>query len=275
MGVAHEVLQRARSLVRPCLRLARAERRSTTHIGGLPELPNGVKWPSWKGKPLSFVAQLDLGAAPDFEWPEWTPREGRLLFFYDVTEQPWGYDPEDRGCCAVIYVPPGAAVAERLPPEDVPIHGRFRRKDMRFVPHLSYPSYERLVYHRDSRVATTENDFNEITEELDALEPVEDSGSGQLHRLFGWPQPVQGDDMELEAQFASNGLYCGDAKAHLSPEAERLEPGAADWQLLFQLDSDDDTDMMWGDAGMLYFWVRREDAARKDFSTVWLVLQCC
>lgn len=260
--------------MRPCLRLAGAERRSTTHIGGLPELPSGTEWPNWKGRPLSFLAQLDLSSAPDFAWPEWAPREGRLLFFYDVVEQPWGYDPEDRGCCAVIYVPPDAAVADRLPPEALPIHGRFRRRDMRFVPHMSYPSYERLV-DRQARMSLSEGDFEEITEELDALAPSEDSGTGQLHRLFGWPQPVQGDEMEFEAQFASNGVYCGDATRHLSTEVERLEPGVSDWQLLFQLDTDDDTDMMWGDAGMLYFWVRQQDAARRDFSNVWLVLQCC
>jgi uncharacterized protein YwqG len=272
MGVVHDLLQQARSQMRPCLRLAVAERRSSTHLGGLPELPADAEWPSWKGRPLSFLGQIDLGSAPEFEWPEWAPREGRLLFFYDITEQPWGFDPKDRGCCAVIYAPPGAAVAERLPPEDVPIAGRFRRKDMRLVPHTSYPSYEKLVYHR-SRLALTDEDFDEITEELDALEPL-DSESSQLHRVFGWAQPVQGDDMESEAQLASNGVYCGDAKGYHSPEGKRLARDAADWLLLFQLDSDDDADMMWGDAGRLYFWVRRQDVASRDFSNVWLILQC-
>ena len=31
---------------------------------------------------------------------------------------------------------------------------------------------------------------------------------------------------------------------------------------------------MWGDCGMLYFWVREEDARKADFSRVWMVLQC-
>jgi uncharacterized protein YwqG len=32
--------------------------------------------------------------------------------------------------------------------------------------------------------------------------------------------------------------------------------------------------MMWGDMGMLYFMVRREDAIARDFSGAWVVLQC-
>lgn len=272
MGAVHELLRRARSEAKPCLRLSAAQSRSTSHLGGLPELPIGAAWPIWKGAPLSFLAQIDLDAAPEFEWPDWAPREGRLLFFYEALEQPWGFDPKDRGCCAVIYVAPGVTCIERLPPESVPVEGRFRRKDLKFNAHVNYPSYERIGGYETK---LNDNEFDEVSEELDALEPAEESGSGHLHRLFGWPSPVQNDTMELEAQFASNGLYCGTPEAYASLEAKALEPGASDWELLFQLDSDDDADMMWGDAGMLYFWIRRSDAAQRDFSNVWLVLQCC
>ncbi|NNJ25645.1 hypothetical protein LzC2_17180 [Planctomycetes bacterium LzC2] len=53
--------------------------------------------------------------------------------------------------------------------------------------------------------------------------------------------------------------------------------------LLLQLASDfgDDSDpadqgfeMMWGDLGMLYWWIRREDLAARRFDRVWMTLQC-
>jgi uncharacterized protein YwqG len=53
-----------------------------------------------------------------------------------------------------------------------------------------------------------------------------------------------------------------------------LENGRSDWLLLFQLDSDDAAKMMWGDAGRLYFWITKQDLARRDFSNVWMILQC-
>jgi hypothetical protein len=53
-----------------------------------------------------------------------------------------------------------------------------------------------------------------------------------------------------------------------------LESGRYDWILLLQLDSDDDAGMMWGDVGMLYFWIKREDLKKENFDNVWMILQC-
>ncbi|MBN2239580.1 MAG: DUF1963 domain-containing protein [Dehalococcoidales bacterium] len=38
--------------------------------------------------------------------------------------------------------------------------------------------------------------------------------------------------------------------------------------------SDDDTGMMWGDAGKLYFWIKKDDLKNADFTDVWMILQC-
>jgi hypothetical protein len=90
----------------------------------------------------------------------------------------------------------------------------------------------------------------------------------------GYPDPVQGPDMDLECQLVSNGLYCGDSSGYQDPRAEELKKGAADWKLLVQMDSDDDLGVTWGDVGMLYFWIRHEDARQKNFDSTWVVLQC-
>ncbi len=80
--------------------------------------------------------------------------------------------------------------------------------------------------------------------------------------------------MELEAQLASNGVYCGDGSGYQSEEGKRLAVGAKDWRLLLQFSSDDDLGVMWGDLGELYFWVKEQDSVEGDFSDVWLILQC-
>ena len=36
-----------------------------TKIGGKPDLPKDSKWPTWNGKPLSFLAQIDLAEIKD------------------------------------------------------------------------------------------------------------------------------------------------------------------------------------------------------------------
>jgi len=51
-------------------------------------------------------------------------------------------------------------------------------------------------------------------------------------------------------------------------------PGAHDWLLLFQLDSNKEPAWMWGDWGKLYFWIRREELMLHDFSKTWFFTQC-
>jgi uncharacterized protein YwqG len=99
-------------------------------------------------------------------------------------------------------------------------------------------------------------------------------GNAPRHQIGGFPSTVQGDEMEVECQLVSNGLYCGDSSGYENPRAAALRAGAADWRLLLQLDSDDDLGTMWGDLGTLYFWIREQDARAPRFESTWLVLQC-
>ena len=93
------------------------------------------------------------------------------------------------------------------------------------------------------------------------------------HQVLGHESPIQGD-MKLECQLVSNGLYCGNASGFNDPRAEGLRVGAGDWMLLLQVDSDDNANMMWGDAGRLYFWIRKQDLSEGLFDKVWMILQC-
>ncbi len=107
---------------------------------------------------------------------------------------------------------------------------------------------------------------------------IEECGAVYLeqpaHQLFGHASPQQGNDMDLECQLVSNGLYCGDESGYADPRAEALKGGAGEWTLLLQVDTDDDADMMWGDCGMLYFWIRNQDLQSQRFENTWMILQC-
>jgi uncharacterized protein YwqG len=93
-----------------------------------------------------------------------------------------------------------------------------------------------------------------------------------IHRLFGYPEQVQVHDMPLECECASHGLRIGDLSGN---QRAALEKGASDWRLLFQIDSDEGKlGTAWGDAGRVYFWIREQDLQRRDFSKVWLIMQC-
>lgn len=54
----------------------------------------------------------------------------------------------------------------------------------------------------------------------------------------------------------------------------QLQKSAQDWVLLLQVDTEDSIDMMWGDSGSLYYWIRREDLRAGNWDAVWLILEC-
>ena len=80
--------------------------------------------------------------------------------------------------------------------------------------------------------------------------------------------------MQVECQLVTNGLYCGDSTGYQDPRAKDLRDGAAEWRLLMQIDSQDEADMMWGDMGRLYYWIKHSDLLAHDWELSWLILQC-
>jgi uncharacterized protein YwqG len=260
-----EALREMQARAAPCVRLVGGGAGRST-IGGVPDLAADIPWPTWNGRCLSFLAQLDLAELRAAQGPDWLPERGLLFFFYDEEQGNWGFSPDDRGSAAVLYDPnsqfPGGARTLPQPPPAL-----FPAQPVAMRPHLSLPTPERL------KIVS----WDWPDADLDALDAqlAANEGDGPLHQVGGWPHPIQNDNMELECQLASNGVDCGGPDGYRSEKAQALRPGAAQWRLLLQLDSDEASDMMWGDSGMLYFWIREADARAGDFSKVWLILQCC
>ena len=217
-----------------------------------------MSWPQKDSQRLPFLASIDLASLANVLRLDWLPREGRLLFFYDSKNQPWGFDPKDQGSWAVLHVDAptaGLPASSKLP--------------LQFIePYLisSLPSYERPQFEA----------LNLTEEQGEALMSLGDAAFGDAprHQISGYPHPIQGDTMELECQLASNGIYVGEPAGYESEKARALADGARDWRLLLQFDSDDALKLMWGDAGIVYFWIREQDAHAGRFDKVWLVLQC-
>jgi uncharacterized protein YwqG len=253
-----DVAELVAPLSKPAAQLVKTPGPSRSFLGGPPLLPTGVAWPSKDGKALTFLACLDLESLRAVLPLDWLPSTGRLLFFYDVDAQPWGFDPKDRGAWAVLHIteppgPPGATAAPALPQQFVT-----------FRAIVSYPSWERPDV---SALGLSDREAEVL---IDLGSSV--YGDSARHQVGGFPEAIQSDAMEYECQMVSNGLYLGDATP--PPGAKALEPGAKDWRLLFQMDGDDELGVMWGDAGMIYFWIREQDARDGRFEKVHLVLQC-
>lgn len=259
------------ALAKPCIQLETspgddtADRVGGSRLGGAPDLPPGAPWPEWQGTPMSFLVQIDLATVAGLPGADVLPSGGLLSFFCDAEGAVWNGEP-DAGAWRVLYTPAGASL-ERAPiPDAVPEGGIFTACGLATRPGVSLPS------HDEPQIRA----LGLSQDETGAYLEVRDRGAWENgpteHRLLGWPDIIQSAGMELECQLASTGL--GWDWADLDRLRAELEPQAAEWRLLLQLASDDDAGMMWGDVGLLYFWIRERDLAARDFSRVWMLMEC-
>jgi len=230
---------------RPCLIGHTSDTMCDSYFGGVPLVPSDFQWPAKDGRPLAFIGQLhcsDVNLVPT--------DGGDLLFFYD--NRHWGYKPSDLGHAIVVHVSANAArVQAELPTREVPAFFGLRKKTVQprvyqrvnitLTASTSYPSYER-------KLVTFADDVAEecYLEFCGAIQPDIQIG--------GYPSPVQSDSMELD---------CVNAFGLGTPE---------EWVLLLQLF--EIGDMMWGDAGALYWFIHQDDLAQNRFDRVWMVTQC-
>jgi uncharacterized protein YwqG len=258
------VIATLRPLAMRAVVLEQADRPTVCRLGGTPRLPASTAWPDRKGRPLSFIAELDLTALRVVGGPDWLPASGLLHLFFDAEEEPWGFDPADHDGWKVLMTD-GVAAGARAHPPGLSSDRIFAPVLLAGRPALTYPTTERVTLSPEVGGAF---DFETVHAFMDA-----ELGDGPRHQVGGYPGPIQGDGMELEAQLASNGIYMGGPDSYTDARIAALEPGTADWRLLLQVDSDDTAGIMWGDTGTLYVWVREQDARAGDFSRVWMIVQ--
>lgn len=255
--------------------LAAAESR----IGGRPAVPAGFAWPYYSGKayrdteavsrPLSFLAQINLADLPELDTENSLPKSGVLSFFYELETMQWGYDPADRGCARVFYFPDASALQEADFPADLADYAVLPELAVNPEKHISLPEYGAFEC-GDSEW----DDFDECRRELGyAADEM-----GDYTKLLGYPDVIQ-NPMEAECETVTRGWSSGSpADTAEIPDAEKADIAekAKDWRLLFQMGTveDGDYELMFGDCGHIYFWIREADLQSCNFEDVWLILQC-
>ena len=95
-------------------------------------------------------------------------------------------------------------------------------------------------------------------EEMDDYFDWIDEREGACNKLLGHSDNIQGG-MELECEYVTNGIYCGDPSGYQQAKKLGLHKNAARWSLLMQVESNEELGMMWGDLGRLYLWITDED----------------
>lgn len=210
---------------------------------------------------LDFICQIDLSEiARHNDIALDLPAHGRLLFFYDAMEQPWGAPGEEFGARLLWDgTPAGKLVRQQAP--------QFSEDGWQPYPPLALSTFSFLS---PPPFECTAVEGLGLAENMDAfyqwwtdLEDTIGNAVGR-HRVGGWPVLIQ---HEMEPQ------------AHRLTEAARALPRADarpdEWRLVMQIDSDDERNgMLWGDNGRLYVWMHQDDIAGRRFDRARVLLQC-
>lgn len=190
-----------------------------SHFGGMPYFEEGRSWPvSDNGTNLNFVFQI-------FNTPDLClPQEIRLIqFFYDHEEAPWS--SEDDGWHIRIYENTNPDKVRVL---DKPYDTKDKYCEIEFERVKSLPDWEGIDGYSPeaSELCSKIND----DEPWEAYEKVVQQLTGQQDyqsQLGGHPKWIQGESTPQDST-------------------------GKDLPLLFQIDSEENAGIMWGDSGMVY-----------------------
>ena len=196
-----------------------------SRMGGAPDLPPDMAWPHHNGRPMEFLAQIDFTAAAAAHALPDMPTTGWLALFCDF-EGIYMHGSRGPGSWHVDYFEGDAKSLRRTAYPGTPAI-EFNFCEVQFAREDCVPTLWDTLSISDADWDDCE-DLNERINEADNYQPV--------HRLGGHPMLIQ--------TFPDD--YAGQ-------------------EFLMQIDSDEEANFMWGDAGRLFFWIRARDLKARRF----------
>lgn len=240
---------------------------------GYPSVPDDFEYPrTKKGKPLSFICQLNLTDIKR-QFPNLTniKNGGILSFFVDVynSEKSWAHEKER---FKVFYFPENTPLSMQGFPEGGEIMNDIQPLNMVFNESLDWDRSKFEEFNPRSK--------NEVYHHLCFIEKLCEkmwSEENSSHKLLGFPNSIQ-NDVRFEAEFLARNLkwFYGDAKSEAKNRAiaRKIKPHIDDWQLLLQINDAGAIGLgdFWGDAG-IFFLIRKADLENNIFDNVQVIFQ--
>jgi hypothetical protein len=283
----------------PCFRIlpdGEADRAplGATHLGGVPDLPDGVAWPrDEEGRFANFFGQLDLADLAGRIDAPGLPREGLLSLF--VTYLGSAAEPV---IVKALIAPQGAPLTRAEPPGDDeladPDTGMLDPVLVRFTESLSLP-FQSRAFSRAIAAVGPEDDLMGL-----ALDLNKQKDGNEIGQLLGFASPYDGTDFYRKLYFHRVGRAgyeyldrwdsqeeydayvarqrTSGARGHerldqiklrwLLEHRDEIRAAAAQWRLLLRIDSNRPMRLNINDADPIYFLMPTSDLAKGDFSRV-------
>lgn len=237
---SEEIQQELKPSVRAIVLPGDTDAIGVSRLGGTPDVPPGFVWPQWEGRPLAFVGQLRCEELAPVEFSGLMPRTGLISFFYEGEFRCWNTRGVDRGAASVFLTRRPNSLHRLAPPPELPNDLRFASCRLAFGAEFTLPpAIPAMVDNREQ----SDEEF-EAYDNLRTSLAAANGGRQPAHRIDGHMDAIQ-DYVQSDQDF-----------------------------LLFQVDSDEQAGMMWGDAGTLYWLIDYHKVMRGELDEAWLEGQC-
>ena len=237
-----------------------------SRLGGRPPKFKDFSWPHNQLQPMTHIASIKLTELPHDHGLDFLPNTGWLSFFIDTKGFGAGHHPDDRKGFRVLYhadvdvESPEGEIPHDLNPSNCPLRRNIEFQIVKQLPHDAFPDLETSF---------------ESKQHLDLLDDFRMSLYGSpAHQMGGCVLAVQDPAMEIDCEFLIHDIDPNGPEGRKSSRLGHHWEGIDEWRLLLQIDSDPDLPLGEGEDGMLYFWVRRDQSIKEDFSNAWLIFQC-
>lgn len=240
-------------------------------IGGEPDLPENITWPTFRTYPQSFITQINIKDLKKFDVEKLLPSNGVLLFFYDCIQ----LEEYGKGG-TVIFCSDEKELKRRSPPENVAII-----KEPQYSPRLVYDSAT-ISFFKGETIPYSDHIFikslcdkglidkNDLFEKYYNIVLDSEDGAFFSSRLFGHSENCQ-QQMESNCYIYDKGL-----KRHsdlTEKQKEEINISWRDWILLLQIDCIPEFGMYFHWNGTLYYWIKKIDLIEKRFDRVIVIMQ--
>ncbi len=248
-------------------------------LGGLPDLPASLAWPTWKGVPMVFLAQIQLQEVALYDLEHLLPSHGFLFFFCQsqglaqapdtkVWENIDSYEPDS---WRVLFF---AGQTTELRPTTAPAglapEALLPSCSLHLGTTLMLPSGGGSLMRSLHLTKEERKQYEDLLADFDAMFLGTADNVYHHHWLLGYPPPSY-KDSELQCQMAYLQIPPSQW-THLDEGTQRaIKTDALEWVHLFVMDTDEYAQVTWGEYGSLSYWIKRTDLSRHNFEACWAI----
>jgi len=233
-------------------------------IGGKPDMPENIDWPTLNNSPLIFCAQYNVAEMKKYDTENLLPKEGMFYIFLGINEE-WNGFSIDENVSKIFFIENLENLERKEYPESLNEDNKIDPAEIVYFERLTLPDDEnyKLLYFNEKYEDFYFYFYQETDEFLteNLYEPFD-----SMHQILGEDRSIQSS---VVYDFAKNELNIKNDEEHVEKWNDIFEYSKS-YKLLIQLDCmDSNTNLnKFGGTGVFYIGLKEEELKKMKFDNL-------